>query len=108
MSTESPMKTKQEKSPQLIRYYTMIGLIIAACVFLVLAFMYASCTIPFTIAFAIAATGAIIFHAILNHVLKGYYTGVMFNKKAIDAQWEEANKKTEEAMEHNEEDAKDD
>lgn len=101
MSTVSPKDTRATKSPQLIRYYTMIGLAIAACIFLVLAFMYASCTIPFTIAFAIAATGSIIFHAILNHVLKGYYTGVIFNKKAIEAQWEEANKKTEEAMKHN-------
>lgn len=87
-------KITSKKSPQLARYYAMMGLAALACIFLVLAFLCPDCRVPFTIGFAIAATGSIIFHSILNHTLKGYYRGPMFTRKAIDAQWEDAQNTT--------------
>lgn len=89
MSSASPKSTSNiTKSPNLIRYYVMWGLTAVAVIFLVLAFVCKECSVAFILAFCLASIGAIVFHTILNHQLKGYYTGPVFTKKAIDREWE--------------------
>lgn len=90
------LKMNAKKSPNLPRYYAMMGLAALACIFLVLAFLCPDCRVSFTIGFCVAAVGSIIFHAILNHSLKGYYRGPMFTRKAIYLEWEDRQTKKEE------------
>lgn len=92
MSVASPSTPQPIKhSPNLTRYYIMWALGAVALVFLVLSFVCVKCTVPFIIAFAIAGTGSIAFHTVLNHVLKPYYKGPFFTRKTIDRHWEAEN-----------------